>query len=112
MLLLAIALAVLGPVQATAQGCSPTRSGPAETSPETKEHRDVKLRERLPGIALHRCSGSRFRERNVPLPRVLQPTHDVEEGLRSGILPNPGSDPYHDFVKLKHSPAVLQVVRH
>ncbi|MER7079594.1 hypothetical protein SAMN02982929_03343 [Saccharopolyspora kobensis] len=111
-LLLSIALAVLGPTQATGEGCAPPRWGPAETN-ETKENRDSeKLRERLPGVALNRRCGARAEARREPLPRVLQPADGVEIRPRARILPNPGSDPYHEFMKLKHSPAVLQVVRH
>ncbi|KAA5831842.1 hypothetical protein ABT337_01600 [Saccharopolyspora hirsuta] len=109
-LVLAVVLAVLGPAQATGEGCSPPRSGPAETN-ETKENTE-KLRERLPGVTLNRRCGVRAEVRRAPLPKVLQPAAGVEIRPRSRILPNPGSDPYHDFMKLKHSPDVLQVVRH
>lgn len=111
-LLLSIALAVLGPAQAPAEGCVQPRWGPAETN-ETKENRDSeKLRERLPGVALNRRCGARAETRRVPLPRVLQPVEAVEIKVLPRMFPNPGNDPYHDFMKLKHSPDVLQVVRH
>ncbi|MER7012131.1 hypothetical protein ABT324_11970 [Saccharopolyspora sp. NPDC000359] len=109
-LLLAVVLAVLGPAQATGSGCSPVRTAPAETN-ETKETSE-KLRERLSGITPNRRCGARVEVRRAPLPEALQPATGLANHPRARILPNPGSDPYHDFMKLKHSPDVLQVVRH
>ncbi|MGI8307323.1 hypothetical protein [Saccharopolyspora hattusasensis] len=109
-LLLAVVLALLGPLNAEAGSL---RTGPAETKSETNEHRDgEKLRERVPGIALHRRCCDRREGRRPLLPRGLQ--HVVHIGMRALTekFSNAGSKPHDAFAKVRHSPAVLQVVRH
>ncbi|MEV0696678.1 hypothetical protein AB0I53_01965 [Saccharopolyspora sp. NPDC050389] len=110
-LLFAVVLAVLGPLSAEAG--PQLRTGPAETKSETNEHRDgEKLRERMPGIALHRRSFERREDRRPLLPRGLQGIARIENQTEVGRLPNAGSKPHHAYAKLKHSPATLQVIRH
>ncbi|GAA4618509.1 hypothetical protein [Saccharopolyspora hordei] len=114
-LLFAFALTALGTAAAPpGDGCSPSRWGPAENKQsETKEHRDgAKLRERLPGLALGRRCGLRAEAHGAPLPRVLQPAGADENEQRPRTVPDPGNDAYHAFVRLRHSPDTLQVVRH
>ncbi|MEV0055490.1 hypothetical protein SAMN05216215_105313 [Saccharopolyspora shandongensis] len=109
-LLFAVLLAVLGPLSAEAG--PQLRTGPAETKSET-EHRDSeKLRERMPGIALHRRSVERREDRRPLLPRGLQGIARIENQTEVEALPNAGSKPHPTYAKLKHSPATLQVIRH
>jgi hypothetical protein len=110
-LLFAVVLAMLGPVHA--ESSPQLRVGPAESKSETNEHRDSeKLRERLPGIALHRRCYIRREDRGTPLPRELQHTADIRNQAQVGKVPNVGNKPHHAYAKLKHSPAGLQVIRH
>lgn len=110
-LLFAVMLAMLGPMHA--EGSQLSRVGPAESKSETNEHRDSeKLRERLPGIALHRRCYTPREDRGRPLPRELQHAADIGNQAQTGSFPNTGSKPHHAYAKLKHSPAGLQVIRH
>ncbi|MBB5152794.1 hypothetical protein [Saccharopolyspora phatthalungensis] len=110
-LLFAVVLALLGPLNA--EGSSQLRIGPAESKSETNEQRDVeKLRERLPGIAPPRRLYDRKNDRGALLPPGLQYAADIENQAQVRVLPNARSKPHHACVKLKHSPAALQVIRH
>ncbi|MGP4019976.1 hypothetical protein [Saccharopolyspora sp. 5N708] len=112
-LLFAVVLAVLSPVHSEAEGSTLLRTGaPADSKSETKERRDCeKLRERLPGIALHRRSQDGQEDRRALLPRELQRATDIDDQTEVGVLPASGSTPHHCYAKLKHSPAGLQVIR-
>lgn len=110
-LLFAVVLALLGPLNAEAG--PQLRTGPAETKSETNEHRDSeKLRERVPGIALHRRCCDRQEGRRPLLPRALQQVAHIGNQALTGKVPNAGSKPHDAFAKVRHSPAVLQVIRH
>ncbi|PKW19110.1 hypothetical protein [Saccharopolyspora spinosa] len=110
-LLLAVVLALLGPLNAEAG--PQFRTGPGETKSETNEHRDgEKLRERVPGIALYRRCSDGQEGRRPLLPRGQQHVVDIGKQVLTGKFPNARSKPHDAFAKVRHSPAVLQVVRH
>ncbi|SFT06318.1 hypothetical protein [Saccharopolyspora flava] len=113
-LLFGVVLAALGPTDAALAGevgCSATTS---EHKPDPKEQRDSeKLRERLPGLATHRRTQTRHEHDRDPLQGESRWTAaDFATLVHAASLPNIGTDTYHAHIRLRHSPAALQVMRH
>jgi hypothetical protein len=111
-LLFVVVLAALGSVDAAV--ASPNMGvATHEHKPEPKEQRDSeKLRDRLPKPAtLNRRHQARHSDDRRPVPAFLRCQQESAEP-QAACLPNSGSDTYHGHLRLRHSPAVLQVVRH
>jgi hypothetical protein len=112
-LLFAVVLAALGPTDAALAGqatCVTTN----EHKPDPKEHRDgEKLRERLPSPATHRRTQMRHEhDRDLLLGSSRWRAADLEILIRSAAFPGAGADAHHAHDRLRHSPAMLQVMRH
>lgn len=111
-LLFVVVLAALGPVDAAVAGPVP---GVAthEHKPDPKEQRDSeKLRDRLPKPAApSRRHEARHANDRRPLPALVRREQDSSRLLRARF-PDSGSEAYHEHVRLRHSPGMLQVVRH
>lgn len=111
-LLFVVVLAALGPIDAAVAG--PVASAAThEHKPDPKEQRDSeKLRDRLPKPA---APGRRHEVRHAndrsPLPVLLQRSQGSSRLLRARF-PNCGNDAYYERRRLRHSPGILQVVRH
>ncbi|TDD81288.1 hypothetical protein E1202_29330 [Saccharopolyspora karakumensis] len=110
-LLFAVVLAALGPTDAALAGQAASLTT-NEHKPDPKEHRDgEKLRERLPSPATHRRDQMRHEhDRNLGASRWT--AADFEILLRSAACPGIGTDAHHVHGRLRHSPAMLQVMRH
>ncbi|TDC87752.1 hypothetical protein E1161_25195 [Saccharopolyspora aridisoli] len=112
-LLFAVVLAALGPTDAALAGQAKSATT-NEHKPDPKEHRDgEKLRERLPSPATHRRTQLRHeRDRDLFLGASRWMAADFEVLIRSAAFPSIGTDTHHAHGRLRHSPAMLQVMRH
>ncbi|CAM01351.1 hypothetical protein SACE_2045 [Saccharopolyspora erythraea NRRL 2338] len=109
-----VLLTVLGPLQSSASSGPVFQSGSSKSETEKHEHREGhKLRERLPGIALHRRAYVPRELGRRPLPHSMQhgirdrqfADQEVRYRPRLAVLPE-------ERVRSLHSPALLQVFRH
>lgn len=114
-LLFALVLAMLAPLEASAEAVTPSQPGVADTKNEGKgghEHKDTeKLGERLPRAALNQ----RFRDVRTgpqPLPKNWRRQGEFTTSLLARAAMGSASGPDDPATRSRHSPASLQVYRH
>ncbi|QUH01587.1 hypothetical protein HUO13_12870 [Saccharopolyspora erythraea] len=109
-----VLLTILGPLQSSASSGPVFQSGSSKSETEKHEHREgQKLRERLPGIALHRRACLPRELGRKPLPQGMQHGARDREAAEQAVRYRPRLAvlPEHR-VRSLHSPALLQVFRH
>jgi hypothetical protein len=112
-LLFAAVLALLTPLQVSAETSASLRNGASESKSEGSQHRDCeKLRERLPGIPASRRQEIDPKRR--PLPNELQNASDTDGYSPLALARGAGrmARPSDECSRSRHSPAALQVYLH
>lgn len=110
-LLFVVVLAVLGPADAAVAGQATCSAATQEQQQDSKEHRDgEKLRDRAVKLAAVTRRQSARTENSRPLPAFLQVRSEFTAS--EPVFPNSGTPTRHEHLRVTHSPAMLQVVRH